>query len=119
MEDIDFVRPPYEEVKKEYKQLASEFLKKYPNPSCIDILQSEKDKQDFVLAFRDIIRKPAEIQIYEDYNEEADELGMTAVSYTHLDVYKRQDAHRNILTLTGIHTGYETVQNQCIQCRCV
>ena len=52
-------------------------MKKYPNPSCIDILQSEKDKKDFVLAFRDIIRKHAEIQIYEDYNEDAEDLGMT------------------------------------------
>lgn len=73
----DIIRPPYEEVKKEYRQLASDFLKKYPNPSCIDILQSEKDKKDFVLAFRDIIRKHAEIQIYEDYNEDAEDLGMT------------------------------------------
>jgi type I restriction enzyme R subunit len=94
LEDIDFVRPPYEEVKKEYKQLASEFLKKYPNPSCIDILQSEKDKKDFVLAFRDIIRKHAEIQIYEDYNEEADELGMTEQQFMdfrskYLDIYDR------------------------------
>lgn len=73
----DIIRPPYEEVKKEYRQLASDFLKKYPNPSCIDILQSEKDKKNFVLAFRDIIRKHAEIQIYEDYNEDAEDLGMT------------------------------------------
>ncbi len=73
----DIIRPPYEEVKKEYIQFASDFLKKYPNPSCIDILQSEKDKKDFVLAFRDIIRKHAEIQIYEDYNEDAEDLGMT------------------------------------------
>ena len=73
----DIIRPPYEEVKKEYRLLASDFLKKYPNPSCIDILQSEKDKKDFVLAFRDIIRKHAEIQIYEDYNEDAEDLGMT------------------------------------------
>lgn len=40
-------------------------------------MQSEKDKKDFVLAFRDIIRKHAEIQIYDDYNEDADDLGMT------------------------------------------
>lgn len=67
----DIIRPPYEEVKKEYRQLALDFLKKYPNPSCIDILQSEKGKKNFVLVFRDIIRKHAEIQIYEDYNEDA------------------------------------------------
>ena len=64
-------------VKKEYQQLATDFLQKYPEPSSIDLLQSEKDKKDFVLAFRDIIRKHAEIQIYEDYSDDADDLGMT------------------------------------------
>ena len=73
----DIVRPPFEEVKKEYQQLATDFLQKYPEPSSIDLLQCERDKKDFVLAFRDIIRKHAEIQIYEDYSDEADDLGMT------------------------------------------
>ena len=73
----DIVRPPFEDVKKEYKCLATEFLKKYPTPSSIDFLQSENDKKNFVLAFRDIIRKHAEIQIYEDYSEDAEDLGMT------------------------------------------
>ena len=73
----DIVRPPFEDVKREYKSLATEFLKKYPTPSSIDFLQSENDKKNFVLAFRDIIRKHAEIQIYEDYSEDAEDLGMT------------------------------------------
>ena len=73
----DIVRPPFEDVKKEYKCLATEFLKKYPIPGSIDFLQSENDKKNFVLAFRDIIRKHAEIQIYEDYSEDAEDLGMT------------------------------------------
>ena len=73
----DIVRPPFEEVKKEYQQLATDFLQKYPKPSSIDLLQSEKDKKNFVLAFRDIIRKHAEIQIYEDYSDDADDLGLT------------------------------------------
>lgn len=73
----DIVRPPFEHVKEEYKTLATEFLMKYPTPSSIDLLQSENDKKNFVLAFRDIIRKHAEIQIYEDYREDAEDLGMT------------------------------------------
>ena len=73
----DIVRPPFEDVKREYKCLATEFLKKYPTPGSIDFLQSENDKKNFVLAFRDIIRKHAEIQIYEDYSEDAEDLGMT------------------------------------------
>lgn len=73
----DIVRPPFEEVKKEYQQLTTDFLQKYPTPDSIDLLQSERDKKDFVLAFREIIRKHAEIQIYEDYTDEVEDLGMT------------------------------------------
>ena len=78
----DIVRPPFEDVKKEYKCLATEFLKKYPTPSSIDFLQSENDKKNFLLAFRDIIRKHAEIQIYEDYSEDAEDLGMTEQQFS-------------------------------------
>lgn len=77
----DIVRPPFEEVKQEYRTLATEFLQKYPTPGSIDFLQSENDKKNFVLAFRDIIRKHAEIQIYEDYSEDADDLGLTEQQY--------------------------------------
>ena len=73
----DIIRPPFEDIKKEYQSLTTGFLQKYPTPSYIDSLQSENDKKDFVLAFRDIIRKHAEIRIYEDYSEDADDLGMT------------------------------------------
>ena len=88
----EIVRPPFEEVKTEYQQLAKDFLQKYPTTSSIDLLQCETDKKDFVLAFRDIIRKHAEIQIYEDYDESADDLGMTEQQYMdfrskYLDIY--------------------------------
>lgn len=73
----EIVRPPFEDVKQEYQKLAIDFLQKYPTPGSIDFLQNENDKKNFVLAFRDIIRKHAEIQIYEDYSEDADDLGMT------------------------------------------
>lgn len=73
----EIVRPPFEDVKKEYRQLAESFLQKYPSPGSIDLLQSEKDKRDFVLAFRDVIRKHAEIQLYEEYDEDSADLGMT------------------------------------------
>ena len=71
------IREPFEEVKKELNNLTIEFLKKYPKPQYIDTLQSELDKRDFVLAFREIIKKQAEIQIYEDYNANDPDLYMT------------------------------------------
>lgn len=60
-------RPPFNEVKKVYLEMTEDFLKKYPDPAVIDTLQSENEKRDFILAFRDIIKKHAEMQIYEDY----------------------------------------------------
>ena len=80
-EEGGIIRPPFEQVREEYRQLATGFLERYPTPGCIDQLQSEKDKRDFVLAFRDIIRKQAEIQIYEDYSADADDLGMTGQQF--------------------------------------
>lgn len=71
------IREPYETVKKELNDLAIAFLKKYPKPLYIDTLKSEYDKRDFVLAFREIIRKHAEIQVYEDYNPSDPDLYMS------------------------------------------
>lgn len=61
------IREPYENVKKELNELAIKFKEKYPNVQIIDTLQSEYEKRDFVLSFREIIKKHAEIQIYEDF----------------------------------------------------
>ncbi|MCM1312095.1 MAG: type I restriction endonuclease subunit R, partial [Bacteroides sp.] len=73
----EIVRPPFEEVKQEYQEVAKTFLETYPTPDAVDLLQSEKDKKDFVLAFRDLIKKHAEIQIYDDFSADDEELGMT------------------------------------------
>lgn len=59
---------PYAEVKKDYLLLTEEFLTKYPTVDVIDFFQNEHDKVDFILAFRDIIKKHAEMQIYEEYH---------------------------------------------------
>lgn len=88
----DIVRPPFDEVRKSYCELTTEFLKHYPEPHYVDYLQSENDKKHFVLAFRDIIKKHAEIQIYEEFEEDAPDLGMTEQQFMdfrskYLDIY--------------------------------
>lgn len=88
----DIVRPPFDEVRKSYYELTTEFLKHYPEPHYVDYLQSENDKKHFVLAFRDIIKKHAEIQIYEEFEEDAPGLGMTEQQFMdfrskYLDIY--------------------------------
>ena len=64
------IRPPYQEVRKKLNLKMIEFLEKYPKLECVDQLKSEKDKRDFILAFREIIRGKTEIRIYEDYDSE-------------------------------------------------
>ena len=88
----DIVKQPFGEVKSEYQEMAQSFLIQYPTPSSIDLLQSEHDKRNFILAFRDIIKKHAEIQIYEDFDEDANDLGLTEQQFMdyrskYLDIY--------------------------------
>ena len=88
----DIVRPPFDDVKKNYQELTKDFLKHYPEPHFVDYLQSENDKKQFILAFRDIIKKHAEIQVYDEFKEDAPDLGMTEQQFMdfrskYLDIY--------------------------------
>ena len=88
----DIVRNPFDEVKRDYQELTKDFLEHYPEPHFVDNLQSENDKKQFILAFRDIIKKHAEIQIYNEFEKEANDLGMTEQQFMdfrskYLDIY--------------------------------
>ena len=88
----DIVRKPFNEVKCDYQELTKDFLEHYPEPHFVDYLQSENDKKQFILAFRDIIKKHAEIQIYNEFEKEANDLGMTEQQFMdfrskYLDIY--------------------------------
>ena len=88
----DIVRPPFDDVKKNYQELTKDFLEHYPEPHFVDYLQSENDKKQFILAFRDIIKKHAEIQVYDEFEEDALDLGMTEQQFMdfrskYLDIY--------------------------------
>lgn len=61
------LREPFPVVKEKFNELSLKFKEKYPYVQSIDKLQSEYEKRDFVLAFREIIKKRAEMQIYEDF----------------------------------------------------
>ena len=67
-EALGFVlRAPFEDVKKELNALCHTFLARYPDMASVDRIQNEYDKRAFILAFRDIIKKRSEIQIYEEF----------------------------------------------------
>ncbi len=88
----DIVRPPFDDVKTHYQELTKNFLEHYPEPHYVDYLQSENDKKQFILAFRDIIKKHAEIQVYDEFEEDDPDLGMTEQEFMdfrskYLDIY--------------------------------
>ena len=89
---IEIVRPPFDDVKTHYQKLTKDFLEHYPEPHYVDYLQSENDKKQFILAFRDIIKKHAEIQVYDEFDEDDPDLGMTEQQFMdfrskYLDIY--------------------------------
>jgi type I restriction enzyme R subunit len=71
------IREPFDKVKEDFNTLASKFKEKYPEVNRIDELKSEYDKRNFVLAFREIIRKRAEMQIYEDFEADDEDFIMS------------------------------------------
>ena len=75
------IREPYDKVKKALNDRMIRFLDRYPTLDCVDLLKSEHDKRDFVLAFREIIRAKTEIQIYEDYDEDDSYFAMSEQQY--------------------------------------
>ena len=108
----DIIRPPFEDVKKEYQELTKGFLLRYPDPHSVDYLQSENDKKRFILAFRDIIKKHAEIQIYDEFEEDAPDLGMTEQQFMdfrskYLDIYETFAAKG-----TEQPTGYQMPEDE-------
>ena len=79
--NVGVKRPEFKQVKRELNELSEAFLQKYPTMESVDALKSEYDKKKFLLAFREIIKKHAEIQIYEDYDADDPGLILTEQDY--------------------------------------
>lgn len=114
-------RPPFKEVKKQLNELSISFLEHYPTMASVDALKSEYDKKKFLLAFREIIKKRAEIQIYEDFDNDDPGLVLSEQDYNdyrskYLDMtvgfIKPEDENDGIL-----HDGQQEIQygNQSIE----
>lgn len=95
------IREAFEVVKKEYADIAKDFLAKYPDTAAVDALKTEPEKRDFILAFRELIKKHAEIQIYEDYSEDDPELGISEQLYNDFRS-KYLDIHDTFLDSTTV-----------------
>lgn len=98
------IREAFEVVKKEYADIAKDFLAKYPDTAAVDALKTEPEKRDFILAFRELIKKHAEIQIYEDYSEDDPELGISEQQYNDFRS-KYLDIHDTFLDSTTVTVG--------------
>lgn len=74
-------RPPFKEVKRQLNDLSILFIEHYPTMATVDALKSEYDKKKFLLEFREIIKKRAEIQIYEDFSNDDPSLVLSEQDY--------------------------------------
>ena len=88
----EILHPPFTQVLKEYHDIATAFLKKYPTPARVDEIQDEGAKVGFVVSFRQLLKKHAEIQIYDEYVEDSPELGISEQQFMdyrskYLDMY--------------------------------
>ena len=79
--NVGVQRPPFKQVKRELNELWENFIEQYPTLESVDALENEYDKKNFLLAFREIIKKRAEIQIYEDFDEDDPGLLLTQQEY--------------------------------------
>ncbi len=80
--NVGVQRPPFVQVKKELNELSEAFLQKYPTMLSVDSLINEYEKKNFLLAFREIIKKRAEIQIYEDFDQDDSSLILSEQAYS-------------------------------------
>ncbi len=100
----EVLRKPYQEVKRSFNELSEEFLIKYPTMEVVDALKSEYDKKQFLLAFREIIKKRAEIQIYEDFQPDDPGLILSEQDYN--------DYRSKYLDMTVGFIKEEKIENQ-------
>lgn len=75
------IRAPYEKVAQDLSDMMTTFKEHYPEVQFIDSLQSEYDKRKFVLTFREIIKKRAEIQVYEDFDASTNSFPLSEQEY--------------------------------------
>ena len=60
--NVGVTRPEFKQVKRELNELSEAFLQKYPTMESVDALKSEYDKKQFLLAFREIIKKHPDLR---------------------------------------------------------
>lgn len=75
------LRKPFKELKAELIEVSQKFKEKYPDVDSVDQIQSESAKLEFVLAFREILKKQTEIQVYNDFEVDDPDLPITEQEY--------------------------------------
>ncbi|MDR6923004.1 type I restriction endonuclease subunit R [Chryseobacterium sp. 2987] len=110
------IRGSYDEVKGQLSDLMQDFKEKYPEVQIVDLLQSEDDRRDFVLDFRDIIKKRAEIQVYDDFDAEDSSFPMTNQEFVdfrskYLDIADRVHTSSTIGEDPQVYGNQQTLED--------
>ncbi len=75
------LRKPFKELKAELIEVSQKFKEKYPDVDSVDQIQSESAKLEFVLAFREVLKKQTEIQVYNDFEADDPDLPINEQEY--------------------------------------
>jgi type I restriction enzyme R subunit len=80
---------PYEEEKAVFVDAVSSFLEKYPDPQDLSQIESEEEKADFIIAFRDFSRTLRKIETfsefdYADFELDEDDIATYRSHYVHM-----------------------------------
>ena len=75
------LRKPFKELKAELIEVSQKFKEKYPDVDSVDQIQSECTKLEFVLAFREVLKKQTEIQVYNDFEADDPDLPINEQEY--------------------------------------
>ncbi|MBR6104842.1 MAG: type I restriction endonuclease subunit R [Paludibacteraceae bacterium] len=75
------LRKPFSELKAELVELSRAFKEKYPDVESVDQIQGERAKVEFVIAFREILKKQTEIQVYNDFEPDDPDLPIQEQEY--------------------------------------
>lgn len=108
---------PFEEQKEEFEAVLADFLDRYPNPEELIEVESEIEKKDFVLSYRNLMRTLNKIKAFSDFSYddfEIDEGTINSYQSHYLEFKSEAETGEKISVLGDIDFELETILSDTI-----
>ena len=95
-EDIIF-KKPYKEQLEELNEIVEKLAEIAPSPSFVDKIASEKEKEEFIKAFREILKKKTSLETFTEFSWEdfpMNEETFNEYKSKYLDIYEEEKRRR-------------------------